>query len=267
MTGETTADARRPPTRRANHDARRHRPGACRRICEALLRYRRIVVTSHMRPDGDAIGSSLALAWALRELGIDARVVHRDRPPAQLADFPGIGRHRGRRRDPGRTPTPSSCSSAGTSRGPGLAGFDALPVINIDHHPGNTRLRRRALVRRRRGGVRRDGVRHHRRARRAAHRRHGHAAVRRGGDRHGVVPVPGRVAAHVHDLRAAARGGRGPGQRRPQAVRQQHAGPAPPAGRRPADASRSTRAAASRCSRSPTRRWPRPGAPPRKPTA
>jgi len=52
-------------------------PGACRRICEALLRYRRVVVTSHMRPDGDSIGSSLALAWALREIGTDARVVHR----------------------------------------------------------------------------------------------------------------------------------------------------------------------------------------------
>jgi len=38
-------------------------PGACRRVCEALLRYRRVVVTSHMRPDGDSIGSSLALAW------------------------------------------------------------------------------------------------------------------------------------------------------------------------------------------------------------
>jgi len=65
-------------------------PGAARRVCEALLRYRRLVITSHMRPDGDSVGSSLALAWALRELGADARVVHRDRPPLQLADSPGV---------------------------------------------------------------------------------------------------------------------------------------------------------------------------------
>ena len=65
-------------------------PGACRRVCEELLRHRRVVITSHMRPDGDSVGSSLALAWALRALGIEARVIHRDRPPLQLADFPGL---------------------------------------------------------------------------------------------------------------------------------------------------------------------------------
>ena len=47
-------------------------PGACRRICEELLRHQRVIVTSHTRPDGDSVGSSLALAWALRGLGIEA---------------------------------------------------------------------------------------------------------------------------------------------------------------------------------------------------
>ena len=112
-------------------------PGACRRICEALLRYRRVVVTSHMRPDGDSIGSSLALAWALREIGTDARVVHRDRPPIQLADFPGISDI-----DIGDT-VPAGTDAVvvlecGDLARTGLSGFDGLPVINIDHHPGNT---------------------------------------------------------------------------------------------------------------------------------
>ena len=112
-------------------------PGACRRICEALLRYRRIVVTSHMRPDGDAIGSSLALAWALRELGIDARVVHHDRPPAQLADFPGTADIEVGDAIPAGTEAVVVLECGDLAR-TGLAGFDALPVINIDHHPGNS---------------------------------------------------------------------------------------------------------------------------------
>ena len=111
-------------------------PGACRRICEALLRYRRVVVTSHMRPDGDAIGSSLALAWALREIGTDARVVHRDRPPTQLAEFPGISEIEIGDAIPAGTDAVVvlECGDLGRT---GLSGIDGLPVINIDHHPGN----------------------------------------------------------------------------------------------------------------------------------
>jgi phosphoesterase RecJ-like protein len=112
-------------------------PGACRRVCEALLRHRRVVVTSHMRPDGDSVGSSLALAWALREIGTDARVVHRDRPPLQLADFPGTqGIEIGEVLPAGIDAV--VVLECGDIARTGLSGFDGLPVINIDHHPGNT---------------------------------------------------------------------------------------------------------------------------------
>jgi phosphoesterase RecJ-like protein len=112
-------------------------PGACRRVCEALLRYRRIVITSHMRPDGDSIGSSLALAWALRELGIDARVVHRDPPTPQLAEFPGTGDIEVAGAIPQGTDAVVVLECGDLAR-TGLSGFDGLPLINIDHHPGNT---------------------------------------------------------------------------------------------------------------------------------
>jgi len=111
-------------------------PGACRRICEALLRYRRVVVTSHMRPDGDSIGSSLALAWALREIGTDARVVHRDRPPNQLAEFPGIQDIELGDAIPAGTEAVVVLECGDLVR-TGLTGFEGLPIINIDHHPGN----------------------------------------------------------------------------------------------------------------------------------
>jgi phosphoesterase RecJ-like protein len=112
-------------------------PGACRRICEALLRYRCVVVTSHMRPDGDSIGSSLALAWALRERGIDARVIHRDGPPVQLADFPGIADIEVGETIPPGTEAVVVLECGDLSR-TGLSGSDGLAIINIDHHPGNT---------------------------------------------------------------------------------------------------------------------------------
>jgi phosphoesterase RecJ-like protein len=112
-------------------------PGARRRVCEALLRYRRVVVTSHMRPDGDAIGSSLALAWALREIGTDARVVHRDSPPLQLTDFPGIAEIEIGDAIPAGTDAVVVLECGDLAR-TGLSGFGALPVVNIDHHPGNS---------------------------------------------------------------------------------------------------------------------------------
>ena len=50
----------------------------------------RIVITCHKSPDGDAIGSSLALALALEELGKEARVVTPDRPPKSLRLLPSV---------------------------------------------------------------------------------------------------------------------------------------------------------------------------------
>src|SRR3954453_22719556 len=43
------------------------------------------VLTSHMRPDCDAIGSETALALALRSLGKDVRIVNGDPVPPHIA--------------------------------------------------------------------------------------------------------------------------------------------------------------------------------------
>lgn len=49
----------------------------------------RIVLTCHMRPDGDAIGSSLGLYHLLKGMGKDAMVVLPDRIPESLSFLPG----------------------------------------------------------------------------------------------------------------------------------------------------------------------------------
>lgn len=50
----------------------------------------RIVLTCHMRPDGDAIGSTLGLCHLLRSMGKEANVVVPDRVPRSLMFLPGV---------------------------------------------------------------------------------------------------------------------------------------------------------------------------------
>lgn len=50
----------------------------------------RIVLTCHMRPDGDAVGSTLGLYHLLKGLGKDVSVVVPDRVPRSLQFLPGV---------------------------------------------------------------------------------------------------------------------------------------------------------------------------------
>lgn len=50
----------------------------------------KIVILTHTNPDGDAIGSSIALALALRKKGFDARIIIPDGLPDFLRWLPGI---------------------------------------------------------------------------------------------------------------------------------------------------------------------------------
>jgi phosphoesterase RecJ-like protein len=51
------------------------------RVIEALRHARRVLITMHRGPDGDALGSALALACALRELGREVTVYNPDELP------------------------------------------------------------------------------------------------------------------------------------------------------------------------------------------
>ena len=65
--------------------------GVVAAICEDLRRGQRFLVTSHARPDGDSIGSQVAIALALRHLGKHVRIVNRDAPPSAYLAFAGVG--------------------------------------------------------------------------------------------------------------------------------------------------------------------------------
>lgn len=59
------------------------------KIKDRLDSAQRVLVTSHIRPDGDAIGSSLALGLALLDAGKQVQVVLADGLPASFRHLPG----------------------------------------------------------------------------------------------------------------------------------------------------------------------------------
>ena len=107
------------------------------RIAAEIRRRHRFVISSHVRPDGDAIGSQLAMAYALRALGKQVRIVDGDRPPTPLLVFPGVPAIEVLPEidDPGDAVIVMECGDLART---GVKGFERGFVINIDHHPGNT---------------------------------------------------------------------------------------------------------------------------------
>lgn len=95
------------------------------------------MVASHQRPDGDAIGSAFAMALALRAMGKEATVVTDAIPPVFLQPFPAVS---SLVIAPEVTESYDAalimeCSDLSRT---GVRGLDRSPVMNIDHHPGNT---------------------------------------------------------------------------------------------------------------------------------
>jgi phosphoesterase RecJ-like protein len=110
-------------------------------LVEAVVSHRRFLVTSHLNPDGDAIGTSLALARILRAMGKEAAVWLRDPMPPAYRPMPGAaGVHGGAEPPAG---FPSGFDLCVVLECPTLdrSGLEALlprlPLLNIDHHLGN----------------------------------------------------------------------------------------------------------------------------------
>ena len=107
-------------------------------IADAIRPRRRFVLSSHSRPDGDSIGSQLAMAYALRALRKDVRVVNSDAAPAPLMAFHGVPQIEIADRVGGDVDAAIVMECGDLAR-TGVAGLDRFFVINIDHHPGNSR--------------------------------------------------------------------------------------------------------------------------------
>jgi bifunctional oligoribonuclease and PAP phosphatase NrnA len=106
------------------------------KIVDAIRSRQRFVLSSHSRPDGDSIGSQLAMAYALRDLGKHVELVNFDAASTQLMGFPGVPDIRIANAVDGSFDASIIMECSDLAR-TGVTGLDRAFVINIDHHPGN----------------------------------------------------------------------------------------------------------------------------------
>ncbi|HVZ84285.1 MAG TPA: bifunctional oligoribonuclease/PAP phosphatase NrnA [Terracidiphilus sp.] len=104
---------------------------------EAVLRVlregERFLVCSHSRPDGDAVGSVLAMGMLLEQMGKRADLVTADRIPSVYRSLPWAERLRTAMRvhGPYDAAILLECDSFERTR---LRGLEEFSIVNIDHH-------------------------------------------------------------------------------------------------------------------------------------
>jgi len=102
-------------------------------ILEVLRRGKRFLVCSHMRPDGDAVGSMLAMGMLLEQMGKRADLVTADRIPMVHRELPGAERIRTAESVDGAYDAAILLECDGLSR-TRLLGLERFFLVNIDHH-------------------------------------------------------------------------------------------------------------------------------------
>jgi phosphoesterase RecJ-like protein len=102
-------------------------------ILEVLRRGERFLVCSHSRPDGDAVGSMLAMGMLLQQMGKRADLVSADRIPATYRNLPGAEFIRSTLRvhGPYDAVILLECDALDRTR---LLGLEPFFLVNIDHH-------------------------------------------------------------------------------------------------------------------------------------
>jgi len=102
-------------------------------VVELIENKGKFAITTHIKPDGDGVGSSLGLCWLLKSLGKDAEViVHGDVPPAYRS-LPGAEEIRDIKRIDGIYDAIFVIECSDIER-PGIAGLENEFTVNIDHH-------------------------------------------------------------------------------------------------------------------------------------
>lgn len=105
-------------------------------VAEAFRARRRFWLVSHARPDGDALGSLLALRLLLLESGREPLVLLREPPPYPYGFLPGAAAVRATAAAPVDVAQPDAlvmleCASFARSH---IAGLEGHFTVNLDHH-------------------------------------------------------------------------------------------------------------------------------------
>jgi phosphoesterase RecJ-like protein len=104
----------------------------------------RILVISHIRPDGDAVGSVLGLGLALLAAGKNVQMILEDGVPKSFRHLIGSDRINKRAEDPYDCCVVVDCSDL--TRTGKIFSDGSCPDINIDHHNTNLNFARVNLV-------------------------------------------------------------------------------------------------------------------------
>jgi phosphoesterase RecJ-like protein len=108
------------------------------RIAQKIRESRRIVITSHLRPDGDSLCTSLALAFATELLNKEAAIINKDKTPYPFRLFPDCKKIQIGQIYPNAFDAVILLECADVSRS-GQENLDGYFKINIDHHYSNDR--------------------------------------------------------------------------------------------------------------------------------
>jgi phosphoesterase RecJ-like protein len=108
------------------------------RIVQKIRESRRIAITSHLRPDGDSLCTSLALASATELLGKDVEIINKDNTPYPFLTFPACRKIQIGQIHPKAFDVVILLECADVSRS-GQENLDGYFKINIDHHYSNDR--------------------------------------------------------------------------------------------------------------------------------
>lgn len=102
-------------------------------VVELIESKQRFAITSHIRPDGDGLGSSLGLYWVLRALDKEAEVIIHDPVPQSYLKLPGAADIRVTQEIDRQYDAVFVIECSDIKR-PGLKDLDKQVVVNIDHH-------------------------------------------------------------------------------------------------------------------------------------
>jgi phosphoesterase RecJ-like protein len=90
-------------------------------------------ITTHIKPDGDGVGSSLGLCWLLRSLGKSAEVIVHGDVPMAYRSLPGADGIRDVKAIDSKYDAVFVIECSDLSR-PGIKGLENEFTVNIDHH-------------------------------------------------------------------------------------------------------------------------------------
>lgn len=122
-----------PRTSANGSDTRKAATDPVANILKVIREGERFLVCSHSRPDGDAVGSVLAMGMLLEAMGKRRDMVTADRIPAIYRALPGADRIRTGMRVHGPYDAAILLECDGVER-TRLEGLEKFLLINIDHH-------------------------------------------------------------------------------------------------------------------------------------